>query len=222
MYKIKEMPFDERPRERLRKVGASQLSTVELIAILLRTGNRNKNVIELSHQVMKEIEQIDTLQYQTIEEMKKIEGIGETKAITLLAAIELGKRVYFPKERDVLLQTSKDVYEYLAQDYQNLEQEVLTVLYLDAKSKLIAKKELFVGTLNQSLIHPREVFKYAVKYSSYAIVLVHNHPSGDATPSRQDINMTRMMIKNGEMMQIKVIDHIIMGINDYESVMEYL
>jgi len=145
----------------------------------------------------------------SIDELSAIKGIGEAKAIILMAAFELGKRALTNFSESLRITSQSNVFELLRHDMGNLKQEVLVALYLDTKAHLIEKKEIFVGGLNQSLVHPREVFKYAAKCSAFQIILAHNHPSGDPEPSLQDLEITKRMIEAGEMMQIPVIDHVI-------------
>jgi len=221
MYKIKDMPLTDRPRERLVILGAKSLSTYELIAILFRFGYQDKSAIDLAKALISKLENLGDLRNKTVNEISKIKGVGETKAISLLAAIELGDRVLnFHKEK-LQIASPYDVFEYLKYDMMNLEQEVLVALYLDVKTNLIAKKQIFLGSLNQSLIHPREVFKYAVKYSAYSVILVHNHPSGDPEPSKQDIQVTKTFIEAGKLLQIEILDHVIIAGNQYLTIKEY-
>lgn len=218
MYLIKDLPSQERPRERLASFGAKALSTYELLAIILRVGNKGQSVIDLAKKVVHELNQLSDLKTITLDELQSIKGIGMTKAITVLAAIELGERVLKQELDKIPIFSPNDVYELVKYDLQGLKQEVLMVLYLDLKSHLITKKIVFKGSLNQSLIHPREIFKYAVKFSAYNLILVHNHPSGDPTPSKQDIEVTEIIKKAGDLLQIKVIDHVIVGSNTYSSI----
>jgi len=221
MYMIKDMPKYERPRERLMAYGASSLNTFELLAILLRVGTKHQSVIDVSKNFVHQISSLNDLKDMTVQEMIKIPGIGPTKAVTIMAALELGKRVldqHIDKEQ---ITSPKLVYDLLGHELKDLKQEVLMVLYLDLKTNLIAKKEVFRGSLNQSLVHPREIFKYAVKYSAYQMILVHNHPSGDPKPSKQDILLTEMIEKAGDMLQIHLLDHVIIGQNNYCSVNAY-
>ncbi len=222
MYKVKEMPFNERPRERLKNVGVASLSLTEILAILLRSGTKNDSAIEVAKKILYSLENIVDLMDLSVEELMKFEGVGLAKATTILAALELGKRVLNPQIDLPKIVSAKDVFELLKDDFIGLKQEVLQVIFLDMKSNMIAKKQIFVGSLNQSLIHPREVFKYAVKYSANAIILVHNHPSGDSEPSRQDIEVTKKFIEVGEMLQIKVVDHIVIGMKEYTSILDYI
>ncbi len=221
MYTIKDMPRNERPRERLMLLGPKSLSTYELIAILLRIGYRNQSAIDLAKTIINETNDLSELRDKTVKELVKIKGIGNTKAITLLAAIELGERVLKPTPEKSQICSPNDVYQLLKYDMMNLQQEVLVALFLDVKSNLIAKKKIFIGSLNQSLIHPREVFKFAVKYSAYSIILVHNHPSGDPEPSIQDIEVTKRFTEAGNMLQISLLDHVIIAGEKYLSIKEY-
>jgi DNA repair protein RadC len=221
MYLIKDMPTNERPRERLAMYGAKSLSTYELIAIILRIGYGKLSAIDLAKILINETNDISEIRNKTIHELSTIKGIGKTKAITLLAAIELGERVLKPTRETQQICSPHDVYELLKYDLKDLKQEVLVVLYLDVKTNLIAKKQIFKGSLNQSLIHPREVFKYAVKYSAYSILVVHNHPSGDPEPSIQDLEVTNRLKKIGELMQIELLDHVIIANDKYLSIKEY-
>ncbi len=209
MYLIKEMPLSERPRERLVQIGAKNLADHELIAIILRTGYKDVSVIELAKKIQYDYGGIKQLLEMSIDELSAIKGIGEAKAIILMAAFELGKRALTNFSETFRITSQRDVFELLRHDMGNLKQEVLVAIYLDTKAHIIEKKEIFVGGLNQSLVHPREVFKYAAKCSAFQIILAHNHPSGDPEPSLQDIEITKRMIEVGEMMQIPVIDHII-------------
>lgn len=215
------MPKYERPRERLLSAGASSLNTYELLAILLRVGTKNESVIEVSKRLINNLNELSELRNQTVDEITQIKGIGKTKAITILAALELGKRVLENRQEKIQLSSPKNVFDLLHYELKDLKQEVLIALYLDLKTNLIAKKEVFRGSLNQSLVHPREIFKYAVKYSAYQIILVHNHPSGDPYPSKQDIELTKAIEKAGKMMQIYLLDHIVIGAKNYLSIKSF-
>ncbi len=222
MYMIKEMPLNERPRERLVDYGAAQLRDYELLAIILRTGTKNQSVLELAKTILYENGGLKELQDKTVDELSQIAGIGPTKAIVLLATFELGKRLLMTWSETLKIASKKDVYDLLHHEMGDLKQEVLVALYLDTKSHLIQKKEVFVGGLNQSLVHPREVFKYAVRCSAFQVVLAHNHPSGDPEPSIQDIEITKKMIEAGLMMQIPVVDHVIVTKDKVTSILNYI
>ncbi|MBO6195168.1 MAG: DNA repair protein RadC [Bacilli bacterium] len=218
---IKDLPLLERPRERLIKYGADQLSNEEILSIVLKTGVKSNSVKEVSNNLLKEIKDITNLRDISINKLIKINGIGRVKAITLLAAIELGKRVYENKEElNVKLNSSKSIYNYIKKDLIYKKQEYFYCLYLDSQKCLIEKKLLFIGTLNYASVHPREVFKNAFLLSADSIILIHNHPSNDVLPSKEDINLTKKIIEIGKISGIKVIDHIIFGNNNYYSFYE--
>lgn len=218
---LHEIPSSERPRERLIKYGPESLATYELLAILLRTGTRDISVIDLAKNVLKQVENINMLNQITINELKKIKGIGEVKAIELLASIELGKRINTPLPPEQIVDTPKKAYLLVKEELQHLTQETLVCLYLNAKSELIAKKTISVGTLSQTIINPRDIFKWAFKLSSMAIVLIHNHPSGNPEPSQPDILMTQKIVQAAKIVDLLIVDHIIVGKNRYFSFQEH-
>jgi len=219
-YKIKEMPDYERPRERLIEFGASNLSDKEILAILLKCGTKNKNVNEIALELLN-MYPIEKLSSLTINELKKIKGIGDVKAIEFLAAIELGKRIFVRKKKELLkLENPKDIWEESKYLFNGLKQEYFYCFYFNNKQELIEKKLLFIGTINNSIVHPREIFKEAYKLSACTIVCLHNHPSNDLTPSKEDISLTESLIKIGTILGIPVVDHIIVGENNYYSFYE--
>jgi len=219
---IRDMPENERPRERLEAYGAKSLSTYELVAILIASGSRRYSAIEVAKAIVNDTLELSDLEDKTISELATIRGVGKVKAITILAAIELGKRVLHSRVEKTSIQSPRDVYLLFADEFTGLKQETLNVLFLDLKANLIAKRQIFVGSLNQSLIHPREVFRYAVKYSAFQLILVHNHPSGDPEPSFQDIEVTKRFQEIGEILQIKLIDHVVIGRESYVSISEWM
>lgn len=220
---IKDIPLSERPRERLLKYGKESLSNEELLSIILKTGTKNYSVKELSNHILKNFKNIKEMKYITINKLTEINGIGEVKAIELLAALELGKRVYYVEQKEkVLLNSSKKIYEYFKNIFIEEYQECFYALYLDTKSKLISYKLLFKGTINSSCVHPREVFKNAFLESAYSIIVIHNHPSGDPSPSKEDIKVTETLMQIGKIMAIPVVDHIIIGNNQYYSFYEFM
>lgn len=221
MFMIKEIPVEERPRERFIKYPIAAISDIELIAIILRTGSNSESVIELSKRVLYKHKTLKDLSSVRVSDLTKTRGIGKAKAVQLLAAIELGKRV--TKESfDALdkLHSPANVFEYMKDELEMKTQEHFIALYLNTKGELVHQKTLFIGSLNVSLVHPRELFKYAVLNSAATIIIVHNHPSGDPTPSPQDIDLTKMLHKNSIMMDIEIIDHIIIGKDKYYSFKE--
>ncbi len=214
---IRDIPNNERPRERLIKYGVDKLSNEELLSIILSSGVRNKSCKELSLDIISEFDSINNLKNLNIKSLSNIKGIGVSKASIILASIEFGRRVYIDNKIDIKLNSSEDIYNYIKNDLIDKKQEYFYALYLDNKNKLIDKKLLFIGTVNRSIVHPREIFKYAYLYSASSIVIVHNHPSGDVTPSKEDKILTDSIIELGNINKIPVIDHIIVGKDRYYS-----
>lgn len=221
MYKIKEIPVSERPRERLKNIGVDNLSNTELMSIILKSGTVNKNVTELATELLNSYTLSD-LKNISINGLKKIKGIGEVKAIELLATIELGKRIFIQNEKTLETYTNpKDIWEKTKYLFKDIKQEYLYALYFDNKQRLIEKKLLFIGTVNQSVVHPREIFKEAYRLSASSIICIHNHPSNDTTPSKQDIIFTENLFKIGTIQGIPILDHIIVSENKYFSFYEH-
>ena len=218
-YLIKELPIEERPRERFKKYGVEALSNEELLSILLRTGTSNKSVKEVSIDVLRKININDLVNYD-FNTLKDIKGVGEVKAITIISAIEFGKRALSKSDLTKQIRTGDDVYYLVKDDLENSLQEKFLVVYLDTKKYVISKKIIFVGTVNSSSITPRDVFREGVKLNSVSMILVHNHPAGSVTPSYEDIYLTNEFIKLGRMMGISIIDHLIIGKNNYYSFRE--
>ncbi len=223
MYLIKEMPTSERPRERLMKYGAKALSNEELLAILFRTGYKEASVVELSKQVLYTLDSIEDLKTLSYEELLSIKGIKAAKATTLLAAIELGYRLAsYKRTKRVKITSPDDVYHLLVHDIGHLDQENFIALYLNIKSEVIKQETIYIGTINQMTIHPREIYKQAIKCSAAAMIFVHNHPSGDSEPSHADIRATEHLKKTSELMGIDLIDHIIIGHHEFYSIKSHL
>ncbi len=221
MLTIKEMPVNERPRERFLKYSSDVIQTHELIAIIMRTGTKKESVLDLSKKVFYQYDDLKELSNASITDLMRINGIGESKAISLKAAFELGRRAHMMNfQKKVRLISPEKIYSYLKDQLELKTQEHLIGLYLNTKGELIKKKTLFIGSLNSSVIHPREIFKYAVIHSAASIVIVHNHPSGDPSPSQNDIDVTKIIHKNSLMMDILLMDHIIVGRDRYFSFKE--
>ena len=220
-YRIKELPELERPRERLKKVGVENLTDKEVLSILLKTGTKEKNVNEVSIELLKTYPLLD-FPNKTIKDFTKIKGIGEVKAIELLAAIELGKRIYL---RDALeltkMDNAKKIWESSKYLFQDLKQEFFYAYYFNNKQELIEKKLIYMGTINSATTHTREIFKEAYLVSASTIVCLHNHPSNDTTPSKADIIFTEHLMRTGEIQGIPVVDHIIVGKTNYYSFYEH-
>ena len=215
-YLIRELPTLERPRERFIKYGVESLSNEELLSILMRTGTKSKSVRDLSIELLKEIDinDLDKINYQIL---KNIKGIGEVKAITILVAIEFGKRVLDKKNLIYQIGNGDDVYNLVRYEMENELQEKFLVIYLNNKRFVIMKKVIFIGTVNNSSITPRDVFREGVKCNASAMILVHNHPAGSIIASKDDIYLTNEFVKLGKMMGIAILDHIIIGKNEYLS-----
>ena len=218
MINFKEIPDMDKPRERLVNIGAENLSNEELLSIIIKTGSKNYSVKEVALKLLETIGDIAKLRDIGISSLMKIDGIGRVKAIELKAAIELGRRVYSQNSNNnIMIKSPVDVYNLLINDVVYKKQEYFYCLYLDAKSRLIEKKCLFIGTINNSTVHPREIFKEAYLLSASKIICCHNHPSGDVTPSKADMMLTRNIQEIAIIHSIPLIDHIIIGIDNYYS-----
>ena len=202
----------DKPREKLKEKGLDVLSEVELLAILLESGFKGVNVIELANSLLKK--DIKNMSYNSLTALK---GIGPAKACKILACFELVKRLNSGKICEKTISCSKDVAKHYMVKMKDLKKEHLICVFLDSKNKVIKDEVISIGTLNSSLIHPREVFKEAIKNSANAIILVHNHPRGDCTASSEDKEITERFVKAGNLLNIKLLDHIVIGGNNYES-----
>ncbi len=216
---IKNLPNQERPREKLLYYGKEALNNVELLAILLRTGNREKSALDLAHEIISmNDEGLLSLCDATPEELKKLKGMGEAKACQLLAAVELGKRVAtHPRREKVTIGKPDDIVQMVMEKMRYYREEHFCALLLDTKGKVIEEVEISVGDLNSAPVHPREVFRQAVKRSASAIALIHNHPSGDPMPSEEDVIITARLMETAEIIGIQIVDHIIIGDGTYVS-----
>ena len=216
---IKDIPLNERPRERLINKGVEYLSNEDLLAILLKTGTKENSVKVLANNILKQLDDINNLKEINLENLIKIKGIGKAKACELLAAIELGKRLNkkIDNIKQIKIYSSNSIYDYYKDKLKDKLQEYFYCIYLDTKNHIIKDKLLFIGTINESLIHPREIFKEAYLLSASSIICIHNHPSGNVNPSNNDIIMTKQLVEVGKILGIKVLDHIIIGKNNYYS-----
>lgn len=217
--KIKEIPKEERPRERLINFGVSSLSNEDLLAILLKTGTKEASAKDLANNLLVKLGTIKSLEDINYHSLSKIKGIGEAKACTILTAVELGKRISSDINtlQNIVINSSELVYKYFRTLFFNKKQEYFYAVYLDNKKRVIDTKLLFIGTLNFSIVHPREVFKEALNLSAASIICIHNHPSGSVNPSKEDIELTKRLISAGNIMGIPVIDHLIIGNSEYFS-----
>ena len=209
--RIREIPEGDRPRERLATRGASALSNAELIAILLRTGRKGANVIDVAHQLVKEFKSLGKLSRSSVEELAGIDGVGPAKATQLAAAFELGHRLARENLAPQRIETPEQVYHLLGSELRALEKESLRIILLDTRYQLKRVEQISLGSLNESIAHPRDVFRPAVVHSAYAVIVVHNHPSGDPSPSQSDHTLTRRLREAAEILQIKLLDHVIIG-----------
>ena len=218
---IRDVHVSDRPRERLVRQGASSLSNQELIAILLRTGTKQESVLHLANRVLNYFEQIQELKHASIEEITAVKGIGQAKAVQLLAAVELGKRLSQQKTDDKFtIRSPKDAATYLMADMTSLNQEHFVTLFLNVKNQILHKQTIFIGSLNASIVHPREIFREAVKRSAASIICAHNHPSGNPAPSKEDIDVTKRLYEAGLLMGIELLDHVIIGDHQFISLKE--
>ena len=219
MIDFKKIPDSDKPRERLYMYGSENLSNEELLAIILKTGSKKYNVKELASKLLETVGDINKLKDIGINSLMKIDGIGKVKAIELKAALELGRRIYTNRDNveRIDLNNPENVYNYFYDIFLDKKQEYFYAIYVDTKGKYIDKKCLFVGTINNSVIHPREIFKEAYLLSANGIICVHNHPTGDSTPSKEDMLVTRKLKEIGIIHGIKIIDHIIIGNGNYYS-----
>lgn len=217
---VRDYPLEERPRERMVKDGADKLSNQELLAILLRTGTQQESVFSLAGRILQKMGSIRRLSEASIDELKKIKGIGTAKAVQIKAGVELGRRVAIKQSSLVTIRSPQDAAQYLMELLKLEQQEKFYVLYLNTKNQVVYEKAVFVGSLNASIVHPREVFKEAVKWSAASIIVSHNHPSGDPDPSREDIEVTKRLVEAGTILGIECLDHIIIGDGRFISLKE--
>ena len=216
-YKVKDIPLMERPRERLKVYGSKNLSDSEILSILIGTGKKNKNVKDISLDILNKYS-LNDLKDISINNLTKIDGIGEVKAISIISAIELGRRIFLRDKVELKkLKNAKEIWEDSKYLFNGLKQECFYALYINNKQELIETKLLFMGTINKSIIHPREIFKEAYRLSASSIVCMHNHPSNDIRPSKEDKLFTENIVKAGMIQGIPVLDHIIVSDFDYYS-----
>lgn len=219
---IKNMPINERPKERAFLYGINTLSTLEIICILLNTGYKNNDVYTISKEVLTTINDVVDMKDISLNKLMQIKGIGKSKALNILCGIELGKRVYTKSEnKNKILNSAEKIWTEYKNIYINCKQEIFYVLYLDNSKKVLEMKQMFIGTINSSVIHPREIFKHAYILSASFIICIHNHPSNNIEPSINDIETTKMLIEIGKMHGIYIIDHIIFTDDNYLSFFEH-
>ncbi len=218
---IKSWPEGERPRERLLKHGAERLSDAQLLAIILRTGGGGKTALDLAMDLLTAFGSLGGIKNAVSGELARFKGMGDAKVAQLKAAFELGTRLAEePARRGPAFSTGGDIFAYYHQRLRDLKKEVFYCAMLDSKNRITKDLRISEGTLTNSLIHPREAFKDAVRESAASVIFVHNHPSGDPRPSREDIVVTERLVRAGDIVGIRVLDHIIIGDNAYTSMME--
>ncbi|MFQ5456676.1 MAG: DNA repair protein RadC [Nitrospirota bacterium] len=215
---IKTWPEDERPRERLIKNGAELLSDAQLLAIILRTGKERKSAVDIAMDILNRFEGLRRLADTTILELCSVEGIGPSKAAQIKAALEIGKRIMSQKlSSKITILNSKDIYHHYSPFFKNLKKERFKTILLDSKNNILRDIIISEGTLSYSVVHPREAFNPAIRDSASSVIFLHNHPSGDPSPSPEDVEVTKRLVSAGNIIGIKVLDHIIIGDGRYMS-----
>lgn len=215
--KLKDIPIENRPRERMKNLGSHVLTDAEVLAIILQKGTFGENVTDISNRLISKYG-LEKLSACTLDELKEIKGIGEAKALQIKAIFELSKRIKAGKIHETIVNNSADVAKHYIAKLADKKKEYFIAVFLDSKNKIISDKVISIGTLNASLVHPRELFKEAMRASANSIILVHNHPSGDPEPSEEDILITKKLKETGEIIGINILDHIIIAKNKYERV----
>ncbi|MFB5282208.1 DNA repair protein RadC [Peribacillus sp. Hz7] len=218
---MREYRKEEKPRERFLQDGPESLSNQELFALLLRTGTKEESVLQMANRLMDAFEELRLLKEASIEELTAIKGIGEAKAMQLLAAVELGRRIHRVNNQErYVIRSPEDGAKYCMEEMRFLTQEHFVCLYLNTKNQVLHKRTVFIGSLNASIVHPREVFKEAFRRSAASIICLHNHPSGDPAPSKEDIEVTKRLVECGKIIGIDLLDHLIIGEHKYVSLKE--
>ena len=219
--RIEEIPVEDRPRERLKACGAGVLSVRELLAIVLGSGNRERGAIELADDLVSSLQSVRDLAGVSVEKLSRVRGVGFASACRVKAAVELGKRVVKSARGEIkTVRSPADAAGLVMEDMKHLDREHFRVILLDSKNSVISVETVSIGTVNASLVHPREVLKPALEKSATCMILVHNHPTGNVSPSREDILLTRRFEKCGRILGIEVVDHIIIGDGTYTSMKE--
>lgn len=220
---VRDLPEEERPREKLIQQGAAALSDTELLAILLRTGTSSVSVLHLAEEVLAKYQDKGLLSIMNMppQEIASIHGVGLAKAAAIVAAVELGRRLSARAARKTeKIEGPEDAARYVTPMLRYKQKEHFLVILLDVRNRILATPTISVGGLTSSIAHPREVFQEAIRHSAAALILVHNHPSGDPSPSREDIQLTKQMMKAGEIMGIPVLDHIVIANDGFISIKE--
>ncbi|OXS57937.1 hypothetical protein B1A99_14965 [Cohnella sp. CIP 111063] len=220
-FRLRELPSGERPRERMQQHGAQALSHAELLAILLRTGTPNESAVHLAQRILNESGGLRKLAESGWEDLIHIRGIGPAKALQLQASIELGRRIARSRlPETVKITCPQDAADLLMEEMRHYREEHFVCLFLNTKNHVIGRQTLSIGSLNASIVHPREVFKAAIRRSSASILCAHNHPSGDPTPSAEDLQLTRRLGEAGQLLGIELLDHLVIGDSRFISLKE--
>ena len=224
---IKDYPIEERPYEKLDLYGAESLSDTELLAVIIKSGTKNKTAIEVARDVLISIDGnggIENIRTLSLEELIKIKGVGKKKAIQLKAVSEIAKRLSCSaiSEKRRYIKSPEDIIEFLMPQMMEYNKEVVKVVFLNTRNYIIRILDISIGSLSASIIHPREIFREAVKYSAASIIICHNHPSGDSNPSKADIETTRRLVEAGILIGIQVLDHLVFGKNKCKSILKMI
>jgi DNA repair protein RadC len=214
--KIKDFPKQNRPRERFSQYGPGSLSDAELFALVLRTGSKSENVLDMSNKLISK-HGLGNLFDCSLKELQEINGIGKNKAMQILAIAELGKRYSQHKNPIVKIRSAKEVFSHFHSRLKNEKQENFYVLILNSQNIIVKEELISKGVLDSAILHPREVFKPAIKNSASKLILIHNHPSGDPSPSEEDLEITQILVESGNLLGIKILDHVIIGNKKYWS-----
>lgn len=214
---IKQIALEQRPRERLKRLNADSLSDAELLAILIQNGYKGESAIDLSNKLISTFE-MDKLNSTSLKQLMEVKGIGIAKACKLIAAFELSKRVNSGRICEKVIKNPSDIASHYIEKLKDKKKEHFIAVFLDSKNKIIKDEVISIGTLNSSLVHPREVFKEAIKNSANSVILVHNHPSGSVEPSDEDCRVNKVLVETGNLVGIKVLDHLIVGDGKWKSI----
>lgn len=219
-FRMKDLPVDERPREKLIQQGPEALSNAELLSIILRTGSYNQTAIRLAETILGRVEGLKGLIDASVEELQEIPGIGQVKAVQLVALGELTRRVHSAQFARQTIRSASDLVDLLMPRLRFMMKEFFLIVLLNAQNQILGIQEISRGSVNETIVHPREVFREAIRRSSSALVLVHNHPGGNPEPSREDLEVTRRLVEGSQLLGIQILDHLILGDGQYVSLKE--
>lgn len=220
-FTLKDIPPEDRPQEKLMAYGSKVLSNAELLALIIRTGTKEKNAVQVSQDLINQIGGLKNLNKISLKDLLNTDGIGNSKAAMIMASIELSLRLNERKEKGEKLTSPEKIIAFAGEELKNLQKEIVRVVILDTKKQFISYRDVSIGTINMSLIHPREIFKSAIDNMADTIVIMHNHPSGDPSPSKEDMEITKRLKEAGKIIGIEVLDHIIVGDYGYYSFLEH-